>query len=92
MAAYSDAWQFFIWGTNGVIELALNKQKPYYYIKGKTEKIDLELVNPTVDYLTDFINLVEGKQDVIVPMSEVFESARATLKLQQYADKMEVKL
>ncbi len=82
-------WQFFVWGTKGVTEFAFNKQNPSYYIKGQTEKIDLELINPSVDYLTDFTNLVEGKEDVIVPMSEVFASTRATLKIQQFADNME---
>lgn len=82
-------WQFFIWGTNGVVELSFNKQNAYYYLKGQTEKNDLELINPDVDYLTDFINLIKGSENVIVPMGEVLESTRATLKLQEYADKMD---
>lgn len=77
-------WQFYIWGTKGVIRFSLNDEKAYYYLAG--EKEPRELAEPAVetDYLTDFVNLVSGQESALT-MEEVIASTRATLEIQQAA-------
>ncbi len=78
-------WQFFVWGTKGTISLAFNEEKSYYFLAGdKTPQLLDENVE-TTDYLTDFINLVKGKKDVILSVNEVIYSTRKTLEIQQQA-------
>ena len=79
-------WQFFVWGTKGTISLAFNEEKSYYFLAGdKTPQLLDENVE-TTDYLTDFINLVEGKSEVVLSVEETINSTRKTLEIQQCAD------
>ena len=79
-------WQFYIWGTKGTIEFTEGVKKLWYYAKGDAQKRAVELMEPKCDYLTDFLNVVEGNTDVMVPMEDVFEATRQTLLIQQEAD------
>lgn len=76
-------WQFYIWGTKGVISFSLAEQKTEYYIKGdKTARI-LEEKPLETDYLTDFIKVVGGGTDVILPVKDVLTSTQMTLKTER---------
>ena len=87
-------WQFFIWGTEGMIGFSLSEKQfktggeelpAYYYVKGNSEPIPLE-ESETDNYLTDFLRVVNGEDGQILPMSEVLSSTRATLEIQQKAN------
>ena len=77
-------WQFYLWAEKGALSFAINGDT-LFYEKGKTEGKKIEDL-PTVDYLTDFLALVNGEKDVILPMEEVFKSTRLTLLTQRVAD------
>ena len=88
-------WQFFIWGTEGMISFSLaekdlcyhgNEQAASYYVKGTETPIPLDESQDPEDYLNDFIKLVNNDASVILPMEEVFASTRATLEIQQKAN------
>ena len=87
-------WQFFIWGTEGMIGFSLsekqllvgdNEKQALYYVKGQVEPIALE-DGKGENYLTDFLNVVNGEKSVVLPMSEVLSSTRATLEIQKKAN------
>ena len=79
-------WQFYIWGTKGVIRFSLNDEKAYYYLAGKAEPIELEEKEIEADYLTDFHRFVTGQGDTVLPMEDVFRATRATLTIQKAAN------
>ncbi|MBQ8400336.1 MAG: Gfo/Idh/MocA family oxidoreductase [Clostridia bacterium] len=79
-------WQFMVWGTGGVLDFAIGKKDIIFYPKGKKEPAVLEEVQPETDYMTDFLRLVQGEENVILPMEDVFAATRATLQLQKKAD------
>ena len=79
-------WQFFVWGTGGMAEFSLGKNRPVFYKKGQKEPVELAAVQPAADYLTDFLRVVRGEENVILPMADVFAATRATLLLQKKAD------
>ena len=73
-------WQFYIWGTKGVLSFSLAEKKTEYYIKGdKTARI-LEETTFETDYLTDFLKVVGGETGVILPVKDVLTSTETTLK------------
>jgi predicted dehydrogenase len=78
-------WQFYIWGTKGVIRFSLNDEKAWYYLAGDKEPHLLEEPEIDADYLTDFYNLLRGEKTALT-MAEVFASTRATLTIQQAAN------
>lgn len=78
-------WQFYVWGTKGVISFSLNDEKAYYYLAGEKQPKELEEKEVEVDYLTDFHNLVSSKKAELT-MAEVIASTRATLVIQQSAN------
>ena len=86
-------WQFFIWGTEGMIGFSLSEKQlqsggleksANYYVKGNPTPIPLE-DKKGENYLSDFIKVVNGEKAVL-PMSEVISSTRATLEIQQKAN------
>lgn len=79
-------WEFMVWGTGGMAEFSLGKNHAVFYKKGKKEPVELASVQPATDYLTDFLRVVNGETDVILPVEDVFASTRATLLLQKKAD------
>ena len=79
-------WQFMVWGTGGVLDFAIGKKDIIFYPKGKKEPAVLEEVQPETDYMTDFLRLVQGEENVILPMEDVFTATRNTLCIQKAAD------
>ncbi len=77
-------WQFFIWGENGVIKFSANSNQVECFVNGKDTPIVIGAKLPDVDYLTDFVELAEGKT-ARLPMEEVFSSTRDTLTIQKKA-------
>ncbi len=81
-------WQFYVWGTKGTVGFAINEKDSFYYVKGNSEPVLLESVEPKTDYLTDFYNLTQNKKDVILPMEDVFSATRTTLQIQEVANRI----
>jgi len=75
-------WQFTIWGTKGTIRFSLYEKESYYYIDGERAPILLEEGDITTDFLTDFGNMIKGKDNVILNMEAVIEATRKTLEIQ----------
>lgn len=75
-------WQFYVWGTKGVIRFSLNDEKAYYYLAGEKEPKLLEEPEIEADYLTDFYNLLGGRPAALT-MAEVISATRATLTMQK---------
>ncbi len=90
-------WQYFIWGTEGMIGFSLSEkqfkvggeeQPAFYYVKGVADPIPLEEVDAD-NYLTDFLRVVNGEENQVLPMSEVLSSTRQTLEIQAKSNKNE---
>ena len=79
-------WQFMVWGTGGVLDFSLVKKDILFYGKGAKEPTVLAEIRPEADYMTDFLRLTRGEENVILPMEEVFTSTRNTLLVQKAAD------
>ena len=79
-------WQFNVWGTGGVLDFSIGKKDMLFWQKGCKEAQILAEVQPEADYMTDFLRLVRGEENVILPMDEVFTATRNTLTIQKYAD------
>lgn len=79
---YENYWRFQIFGTLGVLDFSLNSDKAVYYLKGDATPHALENV-PTQNYLDDFYNLVNGKDNIILTPEEVFAATRTTLEIQK---------
>lgn len=76
-------WQFYIWGTKGTIRFSLNEEKSYYYTEGSATPTLLDEATAKVDYLTDFYNVLNGKDNAILPMQDVLKATAKTLQIQQ---------
>ena len=78
-------WQFYIWGEKGTLAFSMNSDVTLFE-KGNREP---QIIGnkKTTEYLTDFLRLVNGEKEVILPMEEVFASTRITLTAQKVADK-----
>lgn len=75
-------WQFYIWGTKGTIRFSLNEEKSFYYLAGQKAPILLKEADVPEDYLTDFY-----RQGGVLSMEAVFAATRATLQIQNNAEK-----
>lgn len=80
-------WDFTIWGTDGTLKFNVKDQVITYYVAGDKEPKFIEPKEPKCDYLTDFYNLTQGKDDIILPMEDTIASTRYTLMIQKEADK-----
>ena len=80
-------WQFYIWGTKGVISLALNEKMSTYYVKCDKEPKTLQEKPIKTDYLTDFLRAVNGEKNVVLSSEQTISSTRQTLLIQQRASK-----
>jgi len=80
-------WQFFIWGTKGMISFSINEEKSKYFLA--TDKEPFELIEEEVkdNYLTDFYKMLGGDKNVALQMEDVLKATRQTLKIQEFADK-----
>ncbi|MBQ8606157.1 MAG: Gfo/Idh/MocA family oxidoreductase [Clostridia bacterium] len=76
-------WQFYLWGTKGVIRFSLNEKESHYFVAGDPEPKVLDESEIKTDYLTDFYNLVCGKKDIVITPEEVFSSTRKALEIQK---------
>ena len=76
-------WKFYIWGTKGTIRFSLNEEKTYYYTEGTTMPTLLDEAIADVDYLTDFYDVFNGKDNVILPMQDVLKATATTLQIQE---------
>ena len=79
-------WSFYVWGTKGVIHFNLHDNEMQCYISGNPKPLKVEVPEFKHEYLADFYRMVQGEDDVILPMDEVFKSMRDTLTIQKYAD------
>ncbi len=79
-------WQFTVWGTGGVLDFAIGKRDILFWKKGEKDAVVLAEVEPEADYMTDFLRLVRGEEDVILPMEDVFAATENTLRIQAAAD------
>lgn len=77
-------WQFYVWGTKGVLSFS-HRTPGVYYLAGDPTEHKLEEVEAGT-YLDDFLKMLKGEADVILPMSEVISSTRSTLEIQNFAD------
>lgn len=77
-------WQFYIWGTKGVLSFS-HKNEGVYYLEGDPAPHILEKLDAG-SYLDDFLKMVNGDENVILPMSDVFSSTKETLEIQSYAN------
>ena len=75
-------WQFYVWGTKGVISFSIVDKEAYYYLAGSEKPHLLEETPVETGYLTDFLNLVAGERNLVLSMEEAFRSTRATLQIQ----------
>ena len=78
-------WQFYVWGTKGTLAFSLNDENTSYFLKDCETPIPLDEPTIEIDYLTDFRNLVDNKEDVVLSMEEVFCATRITLEIQKQA-------
>ncbi|MBQ3225546.1 MAG: Gfo/Idh/MocA family oxidoreductase [Clostridia bacterium] len=81
-------WQFYIWGTKGVLSFALNEKESTYYLVGDKEPHILE-EEPAPNYLDDFLRMVRGESGVILPMQEALSSTEKTLAIQELAERFD---
>ena len=77
-------WQFYVWGTEGVLSFS-HRTPGVYYLAGDPTPHALEEAFAGT-YLDDFLKMLKGDADVILPMSEVISSTRSTLEIQNFAD------
>ena len=79
-------WQFYLWGEKGTLSFSMNTET-LFYEKGKLIAEKIEDIS-TIDYLTDFLALINGEKDVVLPMQEVFNSTRVTLETQKFSNEI----
>ena len=82
-------WQFHVWGTGGVLDFSIGRKDMLFWQKGQKDAVVLDEIPPEADYMTDFLRLVQGEENVILPMHDVFAATRNTLTIQKYADDAE---
>lgn len=80
-------WQFYVWGTKGMISFSLNEKETVYYLAGDKEPKKLENVEVEFDYLTDVYRLINGEKDVVLTTEETIKSMRKTLEIQAFSER-----
>lgn len=74
-------WDFYFWGTEGMLKFNLQDNKIYIY---KAAEEVIECSDRKIDYLNDFILEISGKKS-IMDTEGVLESQREVLKIQKVA-------
>ena len=82
-------WQFFIWGTEGMMGFTLcetqlekgEKSPCSYYLKNVKQPFAL-IDKENLNYLTDFLKVVNNDSDAVLNVQEVIDSTRVTLEIQ----------
>lgn len=77
-------WEFKIWGTKGMITFTFSSENVELYKKTEDKVILCVGTESGNNYLTDFIDDIEGKSDFT---EGILASAEETLKIQAFADK-----
>jgi hypothetical protein len=62
-----------------------HKNEGIYYLEGDPTPHILKKLDAGT-YLDDFLKMVHGDENVILPMSDVFFSTKETLEIQSYAN------
>lgn len=81
-------WQFLFWGTEGLLELRLNRQELTLYKNGEKEARSIDpLVDQPSAYLDGFIAATEGQTHPFGPSTDdVIRATRVALTSQKAAD------
>ncbi|MBR5515059.1 MAG: Gfo/Idh/MocA family oxidoreductase [Clostridia bacterium] len=79
-------WQFLIWGSKGMIRFAEDGKPLEAYIDYSKEVQYIEGKPCENNHITDFIDEIEGKTDLLICTEEVLRSQRDTLKIQNVAN------
>ena len=77
-------WEFKIWGTKGMLTFSFSSENVELYKKTEDKVIICEGTESNKNYLTDFIDDIEGKSNFT---EGILASAEETLKIQAFADK-----
>lgn len=79
-------WQFLIWGSKGMIRFAEDGKPLEAYIDYAKEVQYIEGTECTNNHITDFIDEIDGKTDLLICTEEVLRSQRDTLTIQKVAN------
>lgn len=75
-------WDFYIWGSNGMLNFNLKEKKIHIY---KDSETILDCEEGSCEYLRDFMREMQGMH-TIMNTRGILESQRQTLMIQQFAD------
>jgi len=78
-------WQFLIWGSKGMIRFAEDGKPLEAYIDYAKEVQYIEGTTCENNHITDFIDEIDGKTDLLICTEEVLRSQRDTLTIQNVA-------
>ncbi len=78
-------WHFQFWGRKGMMSFGINRETVDLYLDGETEarKITPEPFGKTL--LDDFLDNLDGKENLILTSEDVLASTATTLKIQKAA-------
>lgn len=79
-------WQFLIWGSKGMIRFAEDGKPLEAYIDYAKEVQYIEGKPCENNHITDFIDEIDGKTDLLICTEEVLRSQRDTLTIQNVAN------
>ncbi len=79
-------WQFLIWGTKGMLRFAEDGKPLEAYFDYAKEVQYIEGCPAPTNHITDFIDEIDGKQDLLICTKEVLASQRDTLTIQAKAN------
>ena len=74
-------WDFYFWGSLGMINFKLSENKIYLY---KNEKTEIECPEIPITHLSDFMKEVNG-EDTLMKTSDILKSQKQTLIIQNYS-------
>lgn len=81
-------WRVTLWGSEGVIETALNSKDITLYKEGEKAPQSLPIGTPTPGgYLESFLKELRGEPGAALTMPEIFRASYVTLKAQEAADR-----
>lgn len=75
-------WQFLIWGSKGMLRFAEDGKPLEAYLEYGSVAKQIPGTPCTNNHITDFLDEIEGKENVLVTTEEVIRSQRDTLIIQ----------
>lgn len=75
-------WQFLIWGSKGMLRFAEDGKPMEAYLDYGKEVRHITGAPVTNNHITDFLDEIEGKENVLVTTEQVIQSQRSTLIIQ----------